>query len=218
MQDLRHYITIIDEARSHADLNVKPLTYDIIQKYAASPTADQLYLHFNSIEKVGVNLQSKNTYGPYGVYAFPLSYFDQITDVDFNRLVKLNAPSFANILRSNSKINVLNISNISTEEFENLFNQVKKIHKKVTNSSNKHYSPLTNNIKSDWSIITKMIFDISRKKNIKMQSTWNSVLRNLGYDALYDRSSILNDNPNQIVFLHSNSFKVLETIPIRIKT
>lgn len=218
MNDIRYYINLLDEARSHPELNPKISTYNVIRKYSSSSNANQLYLHFNNIEKVGINLKSSNTFGPFGVYAFPISHFSQSSEKSFNYQIKMNRSRarYLNILQIRPDANVLNLTNLTNEVLEQVYNQVKRIHKKVTHSSNKHYLPLTNNVKHDWRILVSLIGGISSTRDISWQGAFNIVLRQVGYDALYDSSQLLNDNPNQIVFLHTKAFDIVETIPVRL--
>jgi hypothetical protein len=61
-----------------------------------------------------------------------------------------------------------------------------------------------------------IIARISRVRGRPTQAIWNTVFRQQGYDAIKDNTGLLNDNPNQIVFLHGRAFDVVKTMPIRL--
>ena len=204
MNNLKYYINLINEARSHPDLNIKSPAIATLEKYKNQPG---LYVHFNDIEKIGVNLQSKNTFGPYGVYAFPLDYAIQ----NYERIIAsgIKTRKYMTILKAKSGINILDLGKIKRATLENIKNLVNTFSRKIKAQE------LTGNNRRDFHNIQITISSIARRIGRSFQSLSNSIFRKLGYDAIYDNNRMLNDNPNQIVFLKSNTFDILETVPFR---
>ena len=203
----------IFEVRSHPELNVKVNSFEEIKNYIEQHPSSRLYLHFNTIEKVGIHLQSKNTYGPFGIYAMPMYYVIDNGESRFNRIVNINKPIYVNILQENPGIKILNLNIIDNNFIQLFFNKINSLSKK---KSRVDPSELTGEVSKDWRLIQSIIGRKASRSGTSSQALWNIILRSMGYDALYDSSSLLNDNPNQIVFLHSKAFTLVKTIPIRL--
>jgi hypothetical protein len=213
MNDLRHYINII-ETRSHPELNPKPITVDILKQYIKKYGKNKLFVHFNDIEKVGINFNPKSTYGPIGIYAYPIEksleiVFYAVHDAKWK---------YANVLLPKKDINILNLDTVSEDKvrhiFDATFNLVKKNNVNLANELPMWY---TSNRQENFLIILHMCAAIAKAKgNTNRESIYNIILRSLGYDAVFDTSRILNSNPHQIIFLTPTSFEVIETIPLRL--
>lgn len=71
MSNIRHFINIV-EGRRNPNLNVKKTTASLFAEYEKKYGPNGVYVHYNKIEKVGINTRSTNLVGPVGVYAFPI--------------------------------------------------------------------------------------------------------------------------------------------------
>ncbi len=213
MHDLRTFINIV-EARSHPDINPKPLTSDVFQKYQSQYGPNGVYVHFNSIEKVGINTRSQNTYGPMGIYAMPIEIASTygLTQTKMMKDVK-----YANIILPKTSINVLNLNTINIAEMQKLVQSVLAFHKRKLKAKSNFYSSiqLPQDIKECWRLVVKLLYEYASRRQKPLMHILNSFFRKIGYDAILDSNRVINDNPNQIVFLSSNAFTVLETIPLR---
>jgi hypothetical protein len=209
MHDLRHLINIVNEARSHPELNPKHLTIDVINQLKQRPDADQLYVHFNNIEKVGLHLNSNNTFGPTGIYAFPLGFVDS----RILEMSKMHNTKYMNVLKASSSLKLLNLNKVDQSFIQQFYDLVARAYKKALKSKTKDM--MSGSIRNDWSTIAYMIADIARKRKKPPQHLWNVFLRQLGYDAVYDSSRLMNDNPNQMIFLVPGTYQVVLTEVIR---
>jgi hypothetical protein len=209
-------ITEIIEARSHPELNPKTPTFDLLDRYMNN----HHHLHFNSMDKVGVNLQSKNTHGPFGVYAFPITFFKDNESM-FNRLVNLEKPRQVNVLKARSSINTLDLSQLEVDTMSRIKSAVKSLVPRGLRKDSEiqdFFADIVSDPRRQWGIMTRIIARIARVRGQPTQAIWNSLFRRQGYDAIRDNTMLLNDNPNQTVFLHSRAFDIVETIPLRLRS
>jgi hypothetical protein len=213
MHDLRKFINIV-EARSHPDINPKPLTSDIFQKYQSQYGSDGVYVHFNSIEKVGINIKSQNTFGPLGIYAMPIGIASTY-GLDQTKMMK--DVKYANVILPKNSINILNLDTVNVAEMQQLVQSALAFHKRKLKAKSDFYSSiqLPQDIRQCWRLVVKLLYEYASRRRKKLMYILNSFFRKIGYDAILDSNQIINDNPNQIVFLSSNAFTVLETIPLR---
>lgn len=199
----------ITELRSHPELNPKTATWQLLEPYWGR----DLYLHFSRIEKVGVNLKSTNTWGPWGVYTFPIEYIAQNPTV-FRWAAGQVKGGFLHILEPKPGIRVLDLARISEEDVAELRRALKKI--------TGRWPEITPGTATEqWRALmqaTSRQIRTSRAPtmNQRPQTLLNKILRRAGWDALRDDQQLLNDAPNQQVFLHGLGYTVLKTIPLRL--
>jgi hypothetical protein len=201
------------EARSHSELNPKTPTFELLEPYFSG----DYYLHFNNVEKVGVNLQSQNTFGPFGVYAFPADHF-QGQETVFDQVVQRGQLKLVHVLAPRQGIRILDLSQLDSAKMHSFRSEIKSILPRGLRRDPGIQQQLTDtesNLRSQWHNTAMIIARVARVRGRPTQAIWNTVFRQQGYDAIRDRTALLNDNPNQIVFLHGGAFDVVKTIPIR---
>lgn len=211
-----HEINLI-EIRSHPEQNPKLLTIDILQKYLNQYGDNKLYVHFGNIEKVGINLQSKNMFGPHGVYAFPLKNAIPVLD---SIKTKTENAKYANILEPTSSAHILNLDTVDVNTMQKILQNAIAFHRKNTKDKPNRYSHFNSvtTVKQIYRSIESLLENyVNRRPSKKLSYLENVFFRSQGYDAIFDTQRIINDNPNQIVFLTPKAFKVIETIPLRFK-
>lgn len=198
----------ITELRRNPELNTKQSTWRDLDSYWGR----DLYLHFNKIEKIGVNLKSTNTWGPWGVYTFPIQYIERNPEI-FRWAANHVKGGFLHILAPKPGIRVLDLAKITDRDIEQLRKELENITGKSVN-----LGPGTT--KEQWrdlmqaasrSIRTNRAPTMSQRP----QTLVNKTLRRAGWDAVRDDRQLLNDNPNQQVFLHGLGYTVIKTIPLR---
>lgn len=202
------------EARSHPELNPKTPTYELLEPYFSG----DYYLHFNNVEKVGVNLQSRNTFGPFGVYAFPADHF-QGQESGFDSLVQRGRLKLVHVLAPRPGIRVLDLGRLDSAAMDGFKSAVKSVLPRGLRRDpgiQQQLADTESNLRSQWQQAALVIARISRVRGRPTQAIWNSVFRQQGYDAIKDNTALLNDNPNQTVFLHGRAFDVVKTMPIRL--
>lgn len=209
------YCEFIVEARTNPEKNIKVPTEQIFKKYLDINSNNNIYVHFNKIEKVGVNLNSNNTFGPVGVYAMPLRMA-----ISFGLYhSKIERSKYANILKLNSTAKVLNLDTVDIPVMQSLVNLAVRFHKKKLKYKTEYYNSLQipGTIKQCWDLIQSLLYDYCNRRGWrkKLMHMLNIFFRNAGYDTIIDSNNIINDNPRQIVFLTSQPFSIVETIPIR---
>ena len=212
MNTMRHYINIV-EGRSNPELNVKPTTADLFDVYLKKYGSNGIYVHFNKIEKVGINYNSNNTFGPMGVYAMPIH---MATDYGL-RNAKLMKSQYANIISANPGISILNLDTVDISTMQGLARDALKFHKKKAASKEIDYKStvVPNDIRGCWQSIQNLLHNISRRRGKKLSLLMTVFFRKVGFDAIIDNNQIINDNPGQIVFITPGSYDVVETIPLR---
>lgn len=196
------------EARKNPELNPKQSTWRALDSYWGR----DLYLHFNRIEKVGVNLQSTNTWGPWGVYTFPIQYIEQNPEM-FQWAANHVKGGFLHILAAKPGIRVLRLAQISEEDIAELAKELENITGKSVNLGQ-------GTAREQWRDLMQATSRQIRTHRApamteRPQTTLNKILRRAGWDAVHDDSQLLNDNPNQQVFLHGSAYTLIKTIPIR---
>lgn len=205
-------ITEILESRRNPDVNVKSPTSKILSGYIQKYGHNGVFVHFNNIEKVGINFKSQNTFGPIGVYAMPVGI-----SIDYGmKQAKLNGAKYANILLPTYK-NLLDFNTIDISVMQHLVSKALAFHKKKLKNNSEFYKTfeIKNSNKECWTQIERLLYDYTRRRGKLLKNIENIFLRNNGFDAVYDNQSVINDNPDQIIFLAPGTFKVEETIPVR---
>lgn len=202
----------VNEARSNSELNTKIPAVKIIQDYVDKYGPNGVFVHFNNIEKVGINLNSQNTFGPTGIYAMPIG----IAVAYGLHQSKLYNPKYLNILLP-AYTNLLDLSKVDISTMQSLLAKALAFHKKKVKDKAIFYTNYTipNSVQECWVEIIDLLSNYARRKGKNVNHILNIFFRKHGIDAIYDNSRIINDNPNQILFLSSKAFKVIKTIQLR---
>ena len=197
------------EARRNPEQNPKPSTWQELEPYWGK----DLYLHFNRIEKVGVNLQSTNTWGPWGVYTFPIGFMEKNPKM-FQWAAEFVRGGFLHILEPKPGIRVLDLAQITEGDIEALEAELEKItgkpQDKAQGSPRQQWRDLMQAVSRQWRPRTG-----GARLAGRPQTLLNKILRRAGWDAVLDEHQLLNDNPNQQVFLHGSAYALIKTIPLR---
>jgi len=219
---LKEFCNLIDEARSHPELNKKESVYEQIKKYIDS--GKEYYISFTSIDKIGINPRSRyNT--PIGIYTYPLreiyeSYENTNSDWDKNTNIQVPFPPknrWKNIyvLEKNPNGKYIDVSEYSSKDYDNdreslvaeFGEQVIRNCESDMHSKAKYKSP-----GGYFWYVTYMLC----KPYDNVPVRWNKILRKvLGYDGITDKDGygiIHNAEPIQAVFFTAKSFKVVDKI------
>jgi hypothetical protein len=138
----------------------------------------------------------------------------------FDRLANLEKPRQVTVLKPRSGINVLDLSQLDLGTMISIKSAVKSLVPRGLRKDPEiqdFFADTGSEPRRQWQEMAQIIARISRIRGHKTQAVWNSLFRRQGYDAIRDNTGLLNDNPNQIVFLHGRAFDIIETIPIRLK-
>lgn len=213
--DLAHINnTATVESRSHADSNPKQSTSDLLKEYLNKYGEGKAYVHFSMLEKVGINPRSRNMYGPHGVYGYPLeNAFEVLKQPTLSRMAR-----YANVLVPSSSARILDLDTVSVQRMMALLESAIAFHRKKTKGKPEEYAKYSNvsDTRAAYKGIAMLLSNYCQRRNRSLSVTLNAFFRSHGYDAIRDTSSIMNDNPNQIVFLVPTAYTVVDRIPLRL--
>jgi hypothetical protein len=126
----------LSEKRSHPDLNVKYDSIDIIKFYYGTGNADNMFVSFTDVNKIGINPKSRYS-TPNGIYSYPLKSI-----IDYYKVHKSMAKlpyagdsRFMNIFQIRSKKGIQLISEYSESDWKRDYNKLLK-HDKVREDEN----------------------------------------------------------------------------------
>lgn len=202
------------EARRNPALNPKLSTFQLLEPYLSA----DYFIHFNSIEKVGIRPRGSNTYGPNGVYAFPADYFHG-QPAEFDHIVKLNRPTLVHVLKLTVHSRVWDLSKLTAADINRFRSAVKTVLSTHINSNPSILQRINNSsgsLNDQWQRLVRLIIEHRRnERNPGWKFQLNTLFRELGWNAILDSTRSINDNPYQIIFLDPKSFDVVKTFPIR---
>lgn len=212
-------IEIINEKRSHSELNPKISVLDSLKPYSDDPN---YFVTYTSLEKVGINPNNKFS-TPLAIYAYILQdlWIDLIEDNDF---FGKNSP-YVTLLKLNTD-KILDLQKFSQKDFKKNYSILKTQYQK--NNLSKSFSEFIKWIKTQstfypidtigglfWAILIK-VSELDNKnigKLITKKSTIiaNKMLREMGYEVVLDRGSHIHFlQPAQAAFLTRNSYKIID--------
>lgn len=181
------------------------------------------FVTFTNIEKVGIN--PKNAFStPIGVYAYSLKdlWNDWMHGDDFFgkdrpyiNLLKLNTDKVLNLntYRFNNKdLNILKKEYNSVNKLSTDFNAfIKQSQKEVSSDTNLYQNDTQGAIL--WHMTEKISHMLAPGDNKAFTVRWNKLFRELGYDVVVDRGSIIHVlQSSQAVFLTPTSYSVVERL------
>lgn len=207
---------LICEKRSHPEQNPRETTAELIARFAQQDNGLGLYVHFGSIEKVGINPRSQNIYGPIGVYAIPLLWANDHQNY-WRSQVDMTTSKYVNIIQLKPSARVLDLSTIYPTTMKDMLEKTIRWHKKKTGTRSDYYQHmrLHNSVANLYRDIEQLVTDYAKRRKKTPMYQLNHWFRTLGYDAvLDDGNQIINDNPSQIVFLTPSSYHVIYRAPV----
>lgn len=231
-------ITELLEARSNKEHPAQQKLYgkNILNKYYDSPQADDYYVSFTKIDKVGINpLTTYNT--PVGVYTYPLTYimgFRSFEDLPFagdSKFIQVITPTkhvlelknYNNLKSDIAKAkHFLSTQGIEERDIDYILFQATSEAKPSVNSQASQF----------WNVARYLANEVSRsssgtrigkngKELSKLAMPFNAVLRDIFnvHVVRDDGLGIIHENePTQCLFLSKNSFTHVDSIPNRINS
>lgn len=205
----------LNEIRSNPERNPKRSTSDVFNDYLHRYGEGKVYVHFGKLEKVGINPQSSNMFGPHGVYGYPLE--NAATVLKDPYLPKRAV--YANVIVPTPGARILDLDKVPVQRMKELLSAAVTFHrKKIKDKTNAYERYLdASDTRSAYEGIKRLLSDYSRRRGRRLSLVENAFFRSQGYDAIRDTGRIMNDNPNQIVFLVPSAYKVIERIPLRLE-
>lgn len=210
--EIRQFISLMLERDAYErQTGQKFSEIDILQQFVSTSDIPRYYFTMTNLPKVGINPQSKyNT--PIGVYTYPCTaeYIERLIS---NTLPFQTHAPYVSILEDVKPHNKLLVSKkregaiTSRDEFEELMAKAASLSgKKEHDLKNAELKNKHKNANFDGQLFG---FTYGISKNLVK---WATILRNLGFDSVYDSGSgiIHPSEPTQCVFLTPGSFKVIK--------
>jgi 8-oxo-dGTP diphosphatase len=218
MIKLKDLLYQLNEARRNPEQNPKVSAIDALKKYKDDPS---YFITFTSIEKVGLN--PKTPYStPVGLYAYKLDdVFDDLQDKNY--LFGKDRP-FVNVLKLNTN-KVMDLENYSSKASD--LNKLKGIYEKKFQSSfvdlltefDANSKDLLYPVDTDGKYVYGLMNYISNKIEgsagpaKKSMVYFNTLLRQMGYDVVIDRTGTVHLlQPSQAIFLVPSSYTFVEKV------
>lgn len=217
-------ITELLEARSNPQLNRKVDTLDQLTKIFDANYGTTLYVSFTSINKLGINPNSKYK-TPNGIYAYPLTY---VLD-DYNNIPFASGSNYAQVFSSSG--NIMEINNLDSIRAERLKEKIDLLcdladDPKAQAQFEKYYEDNRHIGSAIWYYVyyaAKKTADHSAPERYNDQGDrvrWPTALaaanlwRKLGYDGVvdYNTSTIHENEPTQAVFFSKDTVHHIATI------
>lgn len=197
---------------------LEPTLYDELKPYSNDPA---YFVTFTAIEKVGIN--PSNAFStPIGIYAYSLKdlwkhwiagnfFFGR--DRPYVNLLKVNTTKILHLKNYSFNTKDLSILQARYDSVKNVTDLSFEAFLKDTRAATAKETNLYSN-NSDGAVLWNLTFRIARKlasDNSKAFTVrWNTLFRELGYDAIYDTSSIIHLlQSSQAVFFTPSSYKLV---------
>lgn len=218
----------LTELRKSSSIMPKKSAVAEIWDFAQENGTKDYYVTFTSIDKVGINPNSRFS-TPIGVYTYPLDYvIKQInrapskrnTSVPFSKILPFAGDSpFLNILKSTG--NLIDLAN-ETQCDRAIDKLIQKFGNSMPDSEQLPSSYLQNSqAQTMWSLsmyiarqFKQSPLEVDDKSN-RDSVRWNAIFRSIGVDAVSDSKGkgIIHPNePCQAVFFHTGAFEVIKRI------
>lgn len=241
LNNWRSYL-VTEATRADKEGVALPDMIETLKTYVSDDTFNPShYITFHEVNKVGINPQTPyNT--PIGIYAYPLTS-TLVRQIEEGTVPFASDARYISILEPKPETNILSISNEpGLNEFVKLFSQetvdrfnlqggalekdVMSIDKAVQEMgvplpSYPRWRAIFSGAADLYNMKAKRKSDFAKLWNVtwhasnKEPSTWNALLRYLGFDAVYDSNSGIIDRreKQQAVFLSKSALSIVATMP-----
>ena len=178
-----------------------PKLFRVLEKY----NTPDICVHFSNSEFVNTNPRPVH-HDPLGVYGFPIDY---VKSGGLKRNQGFYNKPYIHILKAKSSAKVLNLSELTEPQAKKILSDMGIPESYLDESTTYHNSGDSVGHKF-WGSMERWRVENDATKN----SSWNTLFRKSGYNVLIDTgSSIIHSNePQQMVFLEPNTFKIIDTI------